>query len=182
MSDHTPGDVLTFWMSAGEERWFERDTAFDAEIRDRFGALHGKAAAGKLTDWEESREGRLALVILLDQFSRNLYRDDPRTYAEDANALALAETAIAAGDDLAWPEAVRRWLYMPFMHAEDDEAQAACVRYFNERTGDAESQKFAAHHADIVRRFGRFPHRNALLGRESTPAEEAFLAEGGFAG
>jgi uncharacterized protein (DUF924 family) len=173
--------VLAFWLAAGHERWFEHDEAFDAAIRERFAATHEDAAAGLLSAWEREPKSALALVIVLDQFPRNMFRGDARSFATDALARAAAERAIAGGFDqqVAMPERV--FFYLPFEHSEalaDQERSVALIG----GTGDADLLKWAKLHADIVRRFGRFPHRNAALGRRSTPEEQAFLDGGGFAG
>lgn len=176
-----PHDVLTFWEEAGAEKWFSKDAAFDAEIARRFRAAHDAAVQGALAGWEETCEGALALVILLDQFSRNLNRGSARTFAADAMALAIADRAIARGFDAQTPMPLRQFFYLPFMHSErlaDQERSVALYRAL----GEADLLKFADDHADIIRRFGRFPHRNSLIGRATTPDEQAFLDAGGFAG
>lgn len=176
-----PEDVIAFWMDAGPKRWFSKDTAFDDAIRARFGDAVAAARGGAYDHWAESRAGRLALVILLDQFSRNLYRDSPLAFAADAKALSLARQAIAAGDFEVLPKDQAQWLMLPFEHhegmAEQDYAVALC-----EKLGDTELLKYAHVHRDIIRDFGRFPHRNGVLGRKTTPEERAFLDEGGFKG
>lgn len=180
-ADISPGDVLTFWRNAGEKRWFTKDDAFDAEIKQRFASLWSEAAAGKLAHWQESDEGALALTIVLDQFPRNMFRDDPRTYATDPLARDVARRAVDAGVDARVAGDLRPFLYMPFMHSEDLADQERCVALFAQ-AGTAENKKYAAHHADIIGRFGRFPHRNRLLGRTTTAEEQAFLDSGGFSG
>jgi uncharacterized protein (DUF924 family) len=174
-------DVVAFWLAAGHERWFEDDAAFDGEIRERFAATYQEAAAGLRSDWENSPEGALALVIVLDQFPRNMFRNSARAYAADPLARAVAHHAIAKGFDqnVAMPE--RTFFYLPFEHSEDLADQERSVALMR-ATGDADSLKWAELHADIIRRFGRFPHRNAVLGRTTTPEEQAFLDGGGFAG
>ena len=176
----TPPQLLQFWRDAGPARWFARDDAFDAELRDRFLATHEAAAGGALADWGMSADGALALVLLLDQFPRNAFRGTPRMYATDAQARAAAEAAIAAGFDGKVEANLRRFFYLPFMHSEElaDHERSVAL---NEPLG-GESLRYARHHRDIVRRFGRFPHRNAVLGRPSSAEEERFLAEGGFGG
>jgi uncharacterized protein (DUF924 family) len=175
-----PSDVVRFWTDAGPQRWFKRDDSFDAAFRDRFLAAHEAAAAGELHTWQETAEGALALVLLLDQFPRNAFRGSPRVYATDATAREIAHAAIHAGFDQEVPVELRQFFYLPFMHSEDLRDLERCVR-LNEAVG-GEPLRYARHHRDIVARFGRFPHRNALLGRDSTPEEERFLAEGGFSG
>ena len=175
-----PADVVRFWSDAGPERWFKRNEAFDAEFRSRFLAAHEAAAAGELAGWGDTAEGALALVLLLDQFPRNAFRGSARVYATDAQAREVADAAIAAGFDRQVPTGLRQFFYLPFMHSEDLRDLERCVR-LNEAVG-GEPLRYARHHRDIVARFGRFPHRNPLLGRTSSPEEERFLAEGGFSG
>jgi len=177
-----PRDVLDFWFAAGPEKWFKKSDDFDAEIRRRFGETHAQAAAGKLDGWAADAQGSLALILVLDQFSRNLWRNDHRAFAQDAKALALADDAVRRRFDVETPLTARKWFYMPYMHAEDLAAQERGIVYFAQRLEDPETMKFAVEHRDIIRRFGRFPHRNAILGRETTPEEQSFLDEGGFAG
>jgi uncharacterized protein (DUF924 family) len=176
-----PQDVLAFWQAAGPEKWFNKEPAFDSEIAMRFSAVWHAAAGGKLPQWEETPEGALALVIVLDQFPRNMFRGHARTYQADAIARAVADRAIARGFDQQIPPLQRRFFYLPFMHSENLPDQERCVDLAR-RYGDDEFTKYAEHHADIVRRFGRFPHRNAMLGRATTPEEQRFLDDGGFSG
>ena len=176
-----PADVLAFWRGAGPDKWFKKDTAFDAEIVRRFHTLWQAAAAGELAAWEATPESALALVLVLDQFPRNMFRGGGRTYETDALARAVADRAVARGFDQQIAHADRRFLYMPFMHSEILADQEHCVDLAH-TYGDDDFTKYAVQHADIVRRFGRFPHRNAILGRATSPAEQAFLDEGGFAG
>lgn len=174
-------DVLAFWRAAGPDKWFAKDEAFDAEIRSRFLTTHEAAAAGRLDDWEATADGAYALLILLDQFPRNLFRGSRQAFATDVIALGVAERAIAKGFDRAFEPPERRFLYMPFMHAEDLKHQERCVALCA-ASDDTEGVKHAAAHRDIIRNFGRFPHRNPVLGRPTTPDEQAFLDEGGFRG
>ena len=176
----SPADVVGFWRAAGPQKWFRKDAAFDREFRERFLATHEAAAAGQLREWSASAEGALALVLLLDQFPRNAFRATPRTFATDAQARAAADAAIAAGHDKEVEAQLRPFFYMPYMHSEELRDLERCVECMEPVGG--ESLRFARHHRDIVARFNRFPHRNAVLGRASTPEEERFLAEGGFAG
>ena len=176
----SPADVVAFWRDAGPSRWFRKDADFDRDFRERFLATHVAAAAGELAGWSATTEGALALVLLLDQFPRNSFRDTSRMFATDAQARAVADAAIAAGHDKRVEEALRPFFYMPFMHSEDLRDLDRCVELMQSVGGD--SLRFAKHHRDIVARFGRFPHRNAVLGRASTAEEERFLAEGGFGG
>jgi len=179
--DVTAADVVAFWREAGPERWFNKDAAFDAEIRRRFLATYEVAAAGQLTAWEATAEGALALLILLDQFPRNMFRGSARAFAADPLARAIAAGALIRGFDAQVPANMRTFFYLPFEHSEDMADQERCIALYK-AAGDAENLKWAELHADIIRRFGRFPHRNEVLGRASTPEEQAFLASGGFAG
>jgi uncharacterized protein (DUF924 family) len=170
------GDVLEFWF--GElsiAQWFARDDALDARICERFLALHEWLLAQE-GPWAMTARGALAAVIVLDQFSRNLFRDDPRTYAADPLARRISRRAIELGLDAAMTTHERLFLYMPFEHSEDIADQALAVDLISALC-DAELTRYAIAHRDIVERFGRFPHRNALLGRASTPGEIAFLQE-----
>ena len=176
----SPADVVAFWRAAGPQRWFEKDAAFDDDIRRRFLKAHEAASAGKLTDWEGNAEGALALLILLDQFSRNMFRAQARMFASDPLAHAIASRAILNGFDGAFPD-LYSFFYLPFMHSEVLADQERAISFYRARN-DADNLKWADVHADIIRRFGRFPHRNAVLGRVSTPEEQAFLDGGGFAG
>jgi uncharacterized protein (DUF924 family) len=176
-----PADVVTFWRDAGPDRWFEKDVAFDNEIRRRFLKTHEAAAAGKLAAWEASAEASLALLILLDQFPRNMFRGQARAFATDPLARAIAAGALIRGFDSQVPPELRSFFYLPFEHSEDLADQQRGLALYK-AAGDADDLKWAQLHADIIRRFGRFPHRNAVLGRVSTPEEQAFLDEGGFAG
>ena len=172
--------LLHFWRTAGPARWFRRDEAFDAEFTRRFLATHEAAAAGQLQAWNDTPEGALALVLLLDQFPRNAFRGTARVYATDAQARAVAEEAIRRGFDNAVEPDLRRFFYIPFMHSESLADQERSVAL--NASADEDALRWAHHHRDIVARFGRFPHRNAVLGRQSTPEEERFIAEGGFSG
>jgi uncharacterized protein (DUF924 family) len=176
-----PDDVIAFWLAAGASRWFEPDATFDAELRERFLPTYEAAIAGRLSDWEDTPRGTLALLIVLDQFPRNMFRDTSRVYAADARALDLAGRAVERGFDAQFGFPERQFFYLPFMHSENLDDQERCVALYG-AAGDADGLKWAEHHADIVRRFGRFPHRNAILGRASTPEEQAFLDGGGFGG
>jgi uncharacterized protein (DUF924 family) len=175
-----PADILAFWRDAGPDRWYTPDDAFDAEVRQHFLGLWRRAAAGEFSSWETSDDGALALVIVLDQFPRNMFRGDAKTYASDALAREVAHRAIERGVDARINPALREFLYLPFNHSEHLSDQLRCVE-LSRAAGNAENLKWAEHHADIIRRFGRFPHRNRLLGRTTTPEEQAFLDEGGFA-
>lgn len=178
--EHDPQSVVAFWREAGPQRWFRPDADFDARFRGRFLAAHEAAVAGHLRHWSETPDGALALVLLLDQFPRNAFRGTPRMYATDAQARAAADAAIAAGHDVQVDGPLRPFFYLPYMHAEDVRALDRCVELMEPVGG--ESLRFAKHHREIVARFGRFPHRNAVLGRSSSQEEQRFLAEGGFRG
>ncbi len=176
----SPHDIITFWREVGPKGWFEKNETLDEEIRRRFLTRHEEAAAGKLSFWEQSAEGMLALLILLDQFPRNMFRGHERAFATDEQARAVASRAILNGFDGAFDD-MRTFFYLPFMHSEDLADQERALAFYRAH-GEEESLKFADLHADIIRRFGRFPHRNAVLGRTTTPEEQAFLDSGGFAG
>jgi uncharacterized protein (DUF924 family) len=177
----TPADILSFWRAAGRDRWYRRDDPFDAEVRRRYLALWRKASAGGLSFWEASDDGALALTIVLDQFPRNMFRDDALTFSSDALARDVAARAIDRGVDTRIEPVLLEFLYMPFMHSEHLPDQLRCVELFR-GTENAENLGYAEQHAEIIRRFGRFPHRNRMLGRETTPEEQAFLDAGGFSG
>lgn len=171
--------VIDFWFLETEPQcWFAKDLEFDRLIRRRFQALHAAAARAELWQWRDAPEGRLAEIIVLDQFSRNLYRDTPLAFACDPMALALAQEAIAAGTDRRFDPPRKAFLYMPFMHSESARIHERAVELFS-APGLEHNLEFELHHRDILARFGRYPHRNAILGRPSTPEELAFLAEPG---
>jgi len=172
--------ILAFWFGSGDrdKRWFEKNPAFDEEVRRRFLALHAEAAAGNLAHWRNDPADCLALIVLLDQFPRNMFRGTPRAFATDALALDIAHHAIACGYDRAMRPSERMFVYLPHEHAESlEEQQRACelteplVKF--PETEDV--YRYAVAHRDIIQRFGRFPHRNAILGRASTPEEIEFL-------
>jgi uncharacterized protein (DUF924 family) len=176
-----PAEVLAFWRAAGPDQWFEKSAAFDLEVERRFCSLWHAARAGELATWEETPEGALALVIALDQFPRNMFRGDLRTYATDKLARVVARRAIGRGFDRQVSHPERQFFCLPFMHSENLADQERCLELAR-RYHDDEFGKYAERHADIIRRFGRFPHRNPILGRTATPEEQAFLDNGGFAG
>ena len=174
--------VLQFWFEEhGREDWFKKSDEFDEKIRDRFLSGYEQAAAGGLDDWRQSPLGCVALCLVLDQFPRNLFRDDPRSYATDAAALAVTGLALDRGfdRDAALTGVHRLFLYLPLEHSEDLADQRRCVALIRERIGDPDFIDYAERHLRIVERFGRFPHRNAVLGRTSTPEEVAFLEQPG---
>ncbi|TFH86410.1 DUF924 domain-containing protein [Billgrantia azerbaijanica] len=171
--------VLDFWFrELAPAQWFRKDPALDAAIAERFGALLDAAVRGELWTWRRSPPGRLAEVIVLDQFSRNTHRDTPRAFAADPIALVLAQEAVAQGLDQALPTRRRVFLYMPYMHSESLAIHDEALRLFDQ-PGLEENLRYERHHRDILVRFGRYPHRNAILGRESTPEELAFLEQPG---
>jgi len=171
-----PDDVLTFWFEAhGPDDWWAAKPDFDRQIADRFGATHARLALGEGFAWRVGAAGRLAEVIVLDQFSRQLYRNDPRAFAQDGMALVLAQEAVAAGHDRVLPDAQRAFLYMPYMHSESLLVHEAAQPLF--AALEEGFRKAAEQHLVVLRRFGRFPRRNAALGRRSTAEEMAYLAE-----
>jgi uncharacterized protein (DUF924 family) len=177
----SPSDVIAFWREAGPDRWFNKDTAFDDQVRKRFLTFHEAAAAGALSAWETSADGALALLLLLDQFPRNMFRGQARMFATDRLARAVAAAALVRGFDAQVAPDMRAFFYLPFEHSEDIADQERALMLYK-AAGDADNLKWAELHTDIIRRFNRFPHRNAILGRVTTPEERAFLDQGGFAG
>ncbi len=177
----SPQDVIGFWREAGPKKWFAPDEAFDTDIRERFLSTHEQAAAGNLSDWENSAQGALALLLLLDQFPRNMFRKTPRAFATDAQARGIAQRAIKAGFDLDVGDEMRSFFYLPFMHSENLADQELCLKLYRDY-GNEDGIKFAEIHLDAIRRFGRFPHRNEILGRQSSADEIAYLDSGGFRG
>lgn len=175
-----PAEVIEFWTSAGPALWFAKDPEFDRRFRERFLTDHEAAARGELAHWTSSAEGTFALVILLDQFPRNAFRDTPRMYDTDALARKVANIAFAAGYDRVFPGELQKFLLLPFAHSEDLADQERAVALAR-RSGPRDLQQ-AEHHRDIVRRFGRFPHRNRILNRQSTPEELRYLENGGYQG
>lgn len=170
-------DILQFWfVDTPAERRFQRDDGFDAQIRERFAAVHEAACRGELASWRDQPAGRLAEVIVLDQFSRNLFREQARAWAQDGQALVLAQEAVRAGADLLLAPEQRAFLYMPYMHSESHAIHQVALRLFSQ-PGLAHNLDYEQQHASIIERFGRYPHRNAVLGRPSTPEELAFLQE-----
>jgi len=175
INDITPRVVIDFWFDKKHEQlWFAKDEKFDNKIRDRFIDTYQKAVRGELKDWEENKEGVLALVIILDQFSRNMFRDSPQAFATDDKALKLSKYAIAKGWDNELSDEHKQFLYMPFMHSENLDDQELGVKLFG---GSEESKRYAVMHRDIIKRFGRFPHRNKILNSKSTQDEIEFLKQ-----
>jgi uncharacterized protein (DUF924 family) len=175
-----PADVIAFWREAGAEKWFKKDADFDRGIADRFAALHAEAAAGRHQDWAATPEGALALLIVLDQFSRNMFRGTPKAFATDELAAEVARGAIEKKFDTAIERDFLSFLYLPLMHSESITDQERCVAALHAVA--PHNLPYAREHERIIRRFGRFPHRNPILGRHMTPAEQAFIDGGGFAG
>ena len=177
----SPQSIIAFWRDAGHDKWFTRNDNFDREIRERFLATHEAAARCRLADWEAGAEGALALMLLLDQFPRNMFRGTARAFATDPLARAITSRAIEKGFDRAVPRDLRNFFYLPFEHSEnlaDQERGVVLCR----AAGNENDLKWAELHADIIRKFGRFPHRNEMLGRPTTAEEQAFLDGGGFKG
>jgi len=182
-----PIDIVGFWRHAGPGKWFRKDYRFDEALRLRFEPVHLAAARGEYDRWMETAEGCLALLLLLDQFPRNLWRGSPHAFATDPLARKVARHAVLADFDQEIEPALRPFFYLPFEHSEDSADQALSVRLceaLRDAGGDEDGRtlQYAILHRDIIERFGRFPHRNRMLGRETTVEEQAFLDEGGFAG
>lgn len=176
-----PASIIEFWFTAAKpQQWWAKDPQFDQLIAAKFRAIHAAAARSELYAWRDSAAGRLAEVIVLDQFSRNLYRDSPLAFAQDSLALALAQEAVAAGADRELTPEQRVFLYLPYMHSESLRMQDIAVELYR-ANGIASNLHFAQRHRDIIVRFGRFPHRNQVLGRPSTAAEREFLRQPGSA-
>ena len=175
-----PRTLLDFWRAAGADKWFARDADFDAAF-DRFRDAHFAAARRELDSWRAGAEEALALVLLLDQFPRNCFRGSAHSYATDGVARHYAQRAIDAGFDVQVDAALRLFFYLPFEHSEEMAHQEYAMKLFG-GIGDDELMKYAVLHRDLIARFGRFPHRNAALGRESTQEEIDYLASGGFSG
>ncbi|UVH54862.1 DUF924 family protein [Variovorax paradoxus] len=176
----TARDVVDFWREAGPDRWFAKNDAFDAEFATRFSHAHQAAARGELDHWASDAEGALASLVLFDQFPRNTWRGSPHMLATDGKALAVAKQAVESGFDRQCEPMLRRFFYLPFMHSEVLAEQERSVEL--NAALDANTQRYAVLHRDIIARFGRFPHRNRMLGRSTTAEEQKYLDEGGFAG
>lgn len=173
----TANEVVAFWRDAGYARWFARDDAFDAHFRERFEDAHFAAARREREDWMNDAEGALALLILLDQFPRNVFRGSGHAFATDGLARHYADRALAAGFDAQVDPVLRVFFYMPFEHSEDPADQQRSIELVAQL--DPNYMKYAVAHRDVIARFGRFPHRNRALGRESSAEEQAWLDAGG---
>lgn len=184
----TPNEILEFWFGReGEEgygefreAWFTKDSEFDQEVRDRFGGAYEVAAAGKLDHWKDEAWSCLALIVLLDQFPRNMFRGDPKTYATDDKALEAARHAVEHAYDRELPPYGRLFVYLPFEHSEDPEDQRFSVELFRGLAAEMGAEDllgYAVRHQEVIERFGRFPHRNEILGRATTPEEAEFLRD-----
>jgi uncharacterized protein (DUF924 family) len=177
---HDAAGVLAFWFAPESEPfWFDKDAGFDRRVREELGTLHGQASAGQLDRWQETPEGMLALVLLLDQVSRNLYRGDSRAFVHDATTATLVMHSLAHCLDTSLTPAQRYFFYMPLMHSEELGHQAMCCALMA-KLGNREGLYFARLHHAVIERFGRFPHRNAVLGRSSTQEEAAYMDQGGL--
>lgn len=177
----TPDDaqaVLAFWREAGPKKWFAKDAAFDVAFRDRFPLLYSKASRGELGHWRPTPEGALAEILLLDQYPRNAFRDTPWAFATDDLACGATSALVASGRDRDIPEDIRSFAYMPWMHSESLEDQHRCVEAMTALNEN--NAHHAREHRKLIERFGRFPHRNGILGRQSTEEEKQFLAAGGY--
>jgi uncharacterized protein (DUF924 family) len=172
-------EIIKFWFEEiSQAQWWKKDVQFDQLIASRFLDVHGQASRCELYQWRDTAEGRLAEIIVLDQFSRNIYRDSPLSFATDSLALALAQEAIRGGADKAVPEGMRRFFYMPFMHSESAVIHEEAVALY-EAYGNEGNLNFELRHKAIIDRFGRYPHRNEILGRDSTVEEVEFLSHPG---
>ena len=182
MEKFSPEGVLSFWTDEiGPNGWYFGGEKIDAVIRKRFEPLWVALMAGEHSDWALSPKGALARIIVLDQFSRNMFRDSAKSFAADERALRLAREAIKAGQDLEIPEPTRQFFYLPFMHSEDIDVQNECVQLFESKMNNAENLIHAKAHREVVARFGRFPYRNEALGRETTDEEADWMERGGYA-
>ena len=187
MTEITAQDILTFWFEeATPQQWFSKDDGFDARIKERYAdlldALSREIDEKGQIRWEDEPLGALAGVLVLDQFPRNIHRGTAKAFAYDEKARGISQRLIDRSGDEGLTSKQRQFLYLPFMHVEDLAAQEFCVTCFETRLEDQSDLSFAIDHRDIIKRFGRFPHRNAILGRQSTEEELQFLADGGFAG
>lgn len=172
-------DVLTFWFDeCTPEQWFKKDISFDKKVNDRFGDLCLSASRGELASWRDSIEGRLGEIIILDQFSRNIWRDKPQAFAQDNMALVLAQEAIRLPEYLSLTPVKRKFIIMPFMHSESKKIHKDGITLFSQ-LNDENTYQYELRHKEIIDKYGRYPHRNEILGRQSTPEELAFLQQPG---
>jgi uncharacterized protein (DUF924 family) len=178
--DPRANEILDFWLGIGPKGWYEVDASVDRQITERWRGLWETAQAGALDDWRARERSCLALVILLDQFPRNMFRGDPRSFASDRRALAAARWAISNGFDKLVDAPERQFFYLPLMHSEIAADQDQCVRLVLLNLGAGDTLHHARAHRDVIRKFGRFPYRNVALGRRSTPEEAEFLEAGGY--
>lgn len=171
-------EILHFWFEETEPQlWFQKNETFDARVRDRFLTIYRLACDGLCDGWKQDAEGCLALCILLDQFPRNMFRDRPEAFATDGKALLVAKHAVAKGFDQMLPVIRRRFLYLPYEHSEDLQDQKKCLELFARiKKEDPVGYEYALRHLQVIEQFGRFPHRNAILGRDNTPEEDAYMA------
>ena len=168
-------EIIDFWfVQIDSKQWWQKDLNFDSTIQSKFGSSHNQAKAGELYHWRDTALGSLAEIIVLDQFSRNIYRDDPRAFECDPVALALAQTAISKGFDSSLPQTQRSFFYLPFMHSESQIIHKEAVKLY-ELLGNKTNLEFELQHKKIIDKFGRYPHRNSILGRQSTSDEVDFL-------
>ncbi len=177
----TKQEIIHFWFEETEpQQWFQKNDDFDNEIRDRFFVTYEMARDGLCDSWNKDAEGCLALCILLDQFPRNMFRNDPKSFETDQKALLIAKYAVSKGFDQVLSPAKRRFIYLPYEHSEEIEDQKKSVAFFEKmKKDDPLGHEYALRHLDVIEKFGRFPHRNKVLGRENTPAEEEYLAQPG---
>lgn len=174
-----PLEILEFWWKAGPSRWFDTRSEFDNEIKDRFHGALAPASEGYYDHWIETPHETLALLILLDQFSRNIFRNSKKSFENDSKAVSIALNALDRKFYLAYPSEVRQFFFLPLEHSENIEHQTLSVDLFRQYTNES-GYLYALIHMDVIRRFGRFPHRNEIMGRESTAEELLFLESGGF--
>jgi uncharacterized protein (DUF924 family) len=174
-------EILDFWfVETAPAQWFQKSDAFDQQIIERFESVYDKAVQGEFDAWQESAEGVLALCILLDQMPRNMFRDTPKAFATDAKILKIAKQAVVNGLDQELPVQQRRFIYLPFEHSENIDDQRRCVELFDViKSDDALGYEYALKHLEVIKKYGRFPHRNKILGRTNTPEEDAYLAQPG---
>lgn len=180
-TDNRAESILNFWKSAGGKNWFSKDDAFDQSINDNFGSLLRSSIGGELDHWRDAPNSCLALIIMLDQFSRNLYRDSPKAFAQDEKALELAKFGIQNNYQNLIDPALKSFMIMPYMHSESLADQEECLALMKTEKLDGNIPS-AKQHLDIIKTFGRFPHRNEVLNRKMSNAEQKFLNQGGFKG